>query len=65
MRDLREIKRFVDVEKLSEEQLKNIQENLVKKVTEIVDKACEDANKLLNIYGLQAKMKFALEEVEK
>jgi hypothetical protein len=57
-------KRQVDVEKMDDQTLEKTQAELSKKVMEIVDKACEDANKLLNIYGLQAKMQIALEEKE-
>ena len=55
-------KRKVNVEKLDDKTVDSLQVELSKKVTEICDKACEDANKLLNIYGLQAKMQIALEE---
>lgn len=55
-------KRKVNVEKLDDKTVNNLEIELSKKVTEICDKACEDANKLLNIYGLQAKMQIALEE---
>jgi hypothetical protein len=57
-------KRKVDVEKMDDKALEKTQDELSKKIIEIADKACEDANKLLNIYGLQAKMQIALEEKE-
>ena len=56
--------RKVDVQQLDDKVVDNLQIELSKKVTEIVDEACEKANKLLNIYGLQAKMQIALEEKE-
>lgn len=57
-------KRKVDVEKMDDKTLEKAEEELSKKIGQIVDKACADANKLLNIYGLQAKMQISLQEKE-
>jgi hypothetical protein len=54
--------RKVDVEKLDDKSIDNLQMEISKKITEITEEACEKANKLLNIYGFQAKMQIALEE---
>ena len=53
--------RKVDIEKLEDSQVEAVATQLGDKVKEICDKACEDANLLLKIYGLQAKMEIVLE----
>jgi uncharacterized protein YbcI len=50
------------LKKMSEEQLKKIEEVLGTKVRELVDNACNEANKLLEIYGLQTKMQIVIEK---
>lgn len=54
--------RFVDVEKLTDEQLEVVREQLGSKVREIEDEACEKANKFLSVYGLEVKMKIVIQE---
>lgn len=54
----------VDLESVSEEQFEIIQEMLNKKMTEIVNKAVSDANKYLNVYGIQARMVLELKPVQ-
>lgn len=56
--------RTVNVDELSDEQLEVIQQQLSSKITGIIDKACEDANKFLNVYGLQAKMQIVIQPIE-
>jgi hypothetical protein len=53
------------LKKMSEEQLKKIEEVLGTKIRELVDNACNEANKLLEIYGIRAKMQIALDPIEK
>lgn len=53
--------RKVDVNKLTFEQTDQLSEQIGGKVRDICDKAVAEANKLLNIYGLQCKMQFVLE----
>ena len=50
--------------KMSDEQLQKIEEVLGSKLREMIDCTVEEANKLLNIYGLQVKMQFLIEEKE-
>jgi frataxin-like iron-binding protein CyaY len=50
------------LEKMSEEQLQKIEEKLGSKLREMVDRTCEEANKLLEIYGLQTKMQIVIEK---
>ena len=57
--------RTIDIDKLEPEQLKAIEGKLVEKVSPIVAKAIEDANKFLNPYGLSAKMTFEIAEYQK
>jgi len=48
--------RKVDVDKMSESQLRNAEEAIGRKTREITDKAVEEANKYLNVYGLECRM---------
>jgi hypothetical protein len=54
-------KRSIDIEKIDSKDIDLLSQQLGEKVRIIVDDAVEKANKLLNIYGLQAKMQIALE----
>ena len=56
--------RKIDIEQVDEEAFKNIQDGIIKKITEINDEAVEKANKILKIYGLEAKMQFLLKKKE-
>jgi hypothetical protein len=55
--------RKVDVESMENEQVDLLAEQLGAKVRGYVDEACEKANAVLKIYGLQAKMEFVLEPI--
>ena len=48
--------------KMSDEQLNLIEEKLGGKLRDLMDTAVNEANKLLDIYGLQVKMQFLIEE---
>lgn len=65
MSDIMNRTRFVDVESLPEDQLEQIQQQLGNKIREIVDQACEQANKFLNVYGMEAKMDIVIQELPK
>ncbi len=54
--------RKVDIDKLSEEELKALEERIGKKITGITDDAVEKANQILSIYGLRAKMQIVIEQ---
>ena len=56
--------RHVDVEKLSSEQAEILSAQIGEKLREIVDKACGDANRIVNIYGMKCKMQFVLEPLK-
>jgi hypothetical protein len=59
-----ERKRSVSEEQLSrmsEEQIKKIEEAIGGKLRNLIDHACNEANKMLEIYGLQAKMQFNID----
>lgn len=58
-------KREVDVEQLNDEQVEVLIKEISKKVVAMVDETVEKANKMLNIYGLEAKMYVAILEKEK
>lgn len=53
MIDLGSRARKVNIELLTDEQLVDITTQLVEKINKIVEKANQDANKILNIYGLE------------
>ena len=55
--------RKVDIEKMEPEQIDLLAVQLGDKVKGYVDEACEKANAVLKIYGLQAKMEFVLEPI--
>lgn len=56
--------RKVDVNKLSEQDLKNIEDTISKKMKEIVDKATSEANRYLNVYGYEAIMAIQFKPME-
>jgi len=56
------------VRKVDVEKLENIEEVIAKisdKIKIINDEAVSKVNKLLNIYGLEAKMQIAINEIKK
>lgn len=57
--------RTIDLEKLNKEQLEAIEAKLIQKVSPIVAKAIEDANRFLNPYGLSANIGFEIVELPK
>ena len=61
---MEERKRKIDVNKIDEDAFLNLSEQISAKVRSIIDEAIEKSNKLLNIYGLQAKMEIAITEKE-
>lgn len=62
--DIKTRVRKVDLNQMNVEQAEAISEQIGIKIREICDKAIEDANKLLNIYGLSAKMQIVIEGQE-
>ena len=54
--NLQNRKRQVNVENLSDEQLARLEEAISTKIRKIIDKACDDTNAILQIYGLKALM---------
>lgn len=54
--------RKVDVEKMDAEKVEELSEKIGTKVKDIVDKAVEDANKILNVYGVEAKMEISIQD---
>ena len=57
--------RKVNVEKLSNEDLKNVEETISKKMIEITDRAIAEANRILGVYGYEAKMAIQFKPLEK
>lgn len=58
-------KRNVDIQKLDNETLDNLSIQIGEKVKDIIDNAIVEANKILNIYGMEAKMEVVIKEKEK
>ena len=54
--------RKVDVNKLSEEELAKLQQAISDKVIKIINKANEDANKILSVYGMETQMIMEIKE---
>lgn len=61
---LNERKRTFDVEKLTLEEADSLSEQIGNKVKDICDEAVKKANKILNIYGLKAKMAIQIEGLQ-
>lgn len=59
--ELKERERKVDISKMSQEQVESISQQVGDKVRQICDEACEKANKILNIYGMNAKMQIVID----
>lgn len=53
--------RRVNVEALSVEQILELEKQISNKLDMIINKACQQANQILKVYGLKAKMQFALD----
>jgi hypothetical protein len=54
----------VNVEKLTEEELQKVQELISSRVSNILNKADKDINKLLSRYGLKAQIFFEMSRKE-
>ena len=62
--ELKERERKVDITKMSREQVDSISQQIGDKVREICDEAVLKANKILNIYGMSAKMQIVIDHPE-
>ena len=62
MNDTIDRKRSVDVSNLSPEQVDALSDQIGNKIRELVDTTCEKANKILKVYGLEAKMQIVILE---
>lgn len=60
-----ERQRKVDINKLNQEQADEIQAELSRKIKDICDNACEEANKYLKVYGLKAIMLIDIKEINR
>jgi hypothetical protein len=52
--------RRVNAENLSDEQLQQLSEAIGQKLRELCDNACEQANRILEVYGMKAMMQFEI-----
>ena len=64
MVNLKERTRKVKVEELDDATLESLEAQVGEKFREIIDKACEEANRIAKPYGFQVKMAFVTEELE-
>lgn len=54
--------RHVDVTKLSEVEVEAFIKQISDKITNMVDETCDRANRLLHVYGMEAKMQIVIQE---
>lgn len=59
---MEDVVKKVDIDKLSEEEFKALEKRMGQKVVAITDEAIAKANKLLQTYGLRAKMQIIIEK---
>lgn len=63
MENLQDRKRSFDINKLTPESADQLSQDIGSKVRAICDKACEDANKILNVYGMKALMQIVIQGI--
>ena len=56
--------RKVNLESMSKEQLENLEIQMAKKLEDILSKAANEANGLLNIYGIKIKIAYELQQTQ-
>jgi hypothetical protein len=56
--------RKIDISKMTQAEVAVLEQQLGGRIREICDKACEDANRLLNVYGMAAKMQIVIDSPE-
>lgn len=61
---MRERKRNVDIEKVEDEKLEDLSNQIGEKVKNLVDNTILEVNKILAIYGMEAKMEVVITEKE-
>lgn len=62
---MRERKRNVDIQKIEDENLEDLSNKIGLKVNKMIDDAIAEVNKLLGVYGMEAKMEVVIQEKEK
>jgi hypothetical protein len=56
--------RKVNLESMGREQLENLEKQMAKKLEDILSKAANEANGLLNIYGIKIKIAYELQQTQ-
>lgn len=56
--------RKVDVNKLSDQELEKLQAAISEKIVKIINKANEEANRVLAVYGMETQMVMEIKEKE-
>lgn len=59
--ELKDRERKLDITKLPVEQVDVISKQIGEKIRQICDKACQEANSILKVYGMTAKMQILIE----
>lgn len=59
--ELKDRERKLDITKLPGEQVDIISKQIGEKIRQICDKACKEANGILGVYGMTAKMQILIE----
>jgi hypothetical protein len=59
--ELKDRQRKLDITNLPEEQVDIISKQIGEKIRQICDKACKEANGILGVYGMTAKMQILVE----
>lgn len=63
MENVQNRKRSFDINKLNAEAAEQLSNSLGEKVREICDKACAEANKILNVYSMKAQMQIVIQGI--
>lgn len=64
MEDVKNRKRSININNLTQQEADRIGEEIGAKVREFSDEACKKANEILNIYGLCAKMQIVIKPID-
>lgn len=63
MEKLEDRKRSFDINSLTKKEADQLSKDIGAKISQICDKACEDANRILAVYGMKTQMQFAVQGI--
>lgn len=61
---MRERKRNVDIDKVDDANIEDLSNKIGQKVNKMIDDVIAEVNKLLGVYGMEAKMEVIIKEKE-